>query len=733
MMTAAPSASTPCTYEDRPVRWFLVATVAWALLSAALGCVLTLLLVLPKLFYELGEPAQHLSFGRLYPTQMQILLYGFIGNGFFAFLYFAVQRLTTARLALPTFALLHWFVWQTMTVGAVITSITLQNQGRWFGWMVWPLDLLLIASWWLLLTPSIAITIARRTPGSRISPPLWFALASMLAVPVLQLVNNLSFVFNSAETSSAYVGVQDMMVQWWTGRGMASFWMTVPAVAVLYYLVPRLAGGRLFSYRLTVLHFWSIALLGCWGGNFQWHLTALPEWADSLAMFAGLFLWLGCLAGAYNLWRSLPKSVNRAARSTSLRLTTASVICYAIYSLDSLWMSFKGSASSAQFTDWSSGNLLLAILGVSGLSLIAFSLTVFPSLFAVNADDRRGSWLRWLAVEGAAIQVIALYVAGQVQAYSWNELNELGRLEYSEFVNALGWVAPLWMIAAVGAVCWLLAVIAWLLLTVQSIVAGRRAPISIVAGTVSAADPVLVESPLRGAPVLGFAVAFERWVQMAWHATLERNQSRMVRRVAVGLLVGIGLFWAPSWIYRGTSQTAVAATQGPYTELELIGRDIYIREGCVSCHTQASRPLVSEVLRYGDVSRPEDYQKDRPVQIGFRRVGPDLAKEGGRRTSGWHWRHLENPQSVTPESVMPAFDHLLNESLSFEENPVLEQQAQQVAAEIVGEGGPVMYGDRLIIQSRAMALIAYLQRLGVAGISDATVNEQLTPTSATVE
>jgi cytochrome c oxidase cbb3-type subunit I/II len=587
--------------------------------------------------------------------------------------------------------------------------------------MEWPLDLLMIGSWWFLLTPVVAVTIARRAPSSRISPPLWFALVCILAIPVLQFLNNLTLASDNSQTWTAYVGVQDMMVQWWTGRGLASFWLTVPAVAILYFLVPKLSNGYLFSHRLTVLHFWSIALLGCWGGNFQWHLTALPEWADSLAMFAGLLLWLGCLAGAYNLWRSLPRSISRSSRSTSLRLATASVICYAIYSLDSLWMSFKGSAGSTQFTDWSSGNQLLAILGVSGLSLIAFSLTVLPSLFALQVDDRRGSWLRWLAVEGAAIQAIALYVAGQVQAYSWNELNELGRLEYAEFVNALGWVGPLWMIAAFGAICWLLAIFAWVGLSIQSIMSGNRTPITIRANATLASDPVVVESSLRDAPVLGFAVAFERWVQMAWHAALERNQARLVRRVAVGLVAGILVFWLPSWLYRGTSQNAVAATQGPYTELELIGRDIYIREGCASCHTQASRPLVPEVLRYGDVSRATDYQNDRPVQVGFRRIGPDLAKEGGKRTSNWHWQHLENPQSVTPESVMPAFDHLLSEPLSIQDNPVLEQQAQQIAAEIVGEGGPVMYANRLIIQSRAMALIAYLQRLGVAGVADAAV------------
>lgn len=725
---AEPSSSGPCFYEDRPTRWFLIASVTWAMVAAFGGGLLALLLVSPKLFYELGEPAQHFSFGRIYPTQIQVLLYGFIGNGFFAFVYYAVQRLTATRLALAPLALVHWFVWQAMLVAVAVTSIQLHTQGRSFGWMQWPLDLLLVATWWLLLTPVIAITIARRDAGSRISPPLWFALAAILAIPVLQLLNNVTLAFDNADSPSAYVGIQDMMVQWWSSRGIASFWMTVPAVAVLYYLVPRLSQGKLFSYRLTALHFWSIVLLGCWGGNFQWHLTALPEWADSLAMFAGLLLWLGCLAGAYNLWRSLPKSVRRSDRSTSLRLTTAAVLCYAIYSIDSLYMSFKGFASSTQFTDWASGNQLLALLGVSGLSFIAFALATLPSLYSVTVDDRRGTWLRWLAVEGVAIQVIALYVAGRIQAYSWNDLNDLGRLEHAEFVTALGWVRPLWIIAFVGSACWLLAIAGWALLTIQTMLSGSRSPSAIPVATPKVPDPETVASPLAGAPVLGFAVAFEQWVQMAWHAALERNQSRLVRRISIGILAGTGLFWLPSWLYRGASVEAAAVskdafTQGPYTELERMGRDIYIREGCASCHTQASRPLVAEVLRYGDFSRATDYREDQPVQVGFRRVGPDLSQEGGRRTSWWHWKHLEHPQSETPESVMPAFDHLLNEPMNFADNPLLEPQAQRIAADIVGEGGPVMYGDRLLIQSRGLALIAYLQRLGVVDTADVAVGE----------
>lgn len=701
------------TYEDRSVRWFLFAAGFWAVIAAAGAVVLSLLLVMPKLFYELGDTAQHFSFGRLFPTQMQVLVYGLLGNGFFAFTYFAAQRFCRTRLAFAPLSGLHFLSWQGLIIAAVVAGAQLQTQGRWLGWMPWPLDIALVATWLLFFLPSLFFTISRREPATRLAPPIWFVLAIAIAVPLLHVVNNLA-----SSEGSIYFGVQDAMIQWWSGRGLASYWMTVPAVAMLYFLVPMVGSGIIHSHRMTVIHFWSIALLGCWGGNFQWHLTAVPEWADSLAMFAGLLLWLGCLGGAYNLWRSLPRNGNRAERSVTQRLVTAAVVCYLIYCIDSGFMSLKQATSSTQFTDWATANQMLAILGVSGLTLIAFSLLVMPAVSAAVTNPRRGNWLRWLAVEGAAFQVIALYVAGRTQAFSWNRLNDLGRLEYPEFVNAITWVEPMWIVVAFGAIAWLLAMLGWLTLLLKMVLAtnGLAAAIPNVASSEST-DPVTVPSRLVDAPVLCIAIGLEQWTQLTWHTAIERSTGKLATRIGAGLVIGTLLLWLPSFLVRGSIADAASITQAPYTELELLGREIYLREGCVSCHTQATRPLVPEVLRYGSFSQASDYAFDRPTQIGFRRVGPDLAREGGRQTSLWHWQHLENPQAMTPESVMPAFDHLLSKPLESGESDVIIKQAERVAADIVSQGGPVIYDDNLLMNSSGIALIAYLQRLGVVNTS----------------
>jgi len=708
----------PIGVDDRPVRWFLLAAAFWAVIAAAGAVVLALLLVLPKLFYELGDSAQHLSFGRLYPAQVQVFLYGLLGNGFFAFVYFAIPRMLHVRLVLAPLAMLHWAAWQVMIVIATVASTKMLTQGRWLGWMEWPLDMALIAIWLGLFVPVVAMTLRHRRSETKLPAPLWFATAIVVAIPILQFVGNLSSGSQPSPGRSVYEGVQDVMMQWWSARGFVSFWITVPAVAILYFLVPRVGTeskipSTLFSHRITIIHFWSIALLGCWGGNFQWHFTALPEWIDSIAMFTGLLLWLGCLAGAYNLWRSLPR-MNRRDRSVSLRLTSASVVCYAIYSLDSALMSLKSAGIVTQFTDWSTANLLLGMLGVSGLAFIAFSLFAIPQLFNVPVDPQRGHWLRWLAVEGAAFQVIALYVAGTVQAYSWYKLDEFGRLEKPEFLNALGWVQPLWITVAFGSAIWFIAMLLWLALIVRALAFNGSVPSS--SGqdaNIVEANPIVIPSRLVGAPVLSAAIGLEQWTQLTWHAILERSPGAIARRVLIALAAGSALIWLPSMLYRGPSRDVALVTQSPYTDLELLGREIYVREGCVSCHTQASRPLLPEVLRYGEYSRASDYAFDRPTQLGFRRVGPDLAREGGRQTSFWHWKHLENPQSESPQSVMPSFEHLLKQTLEVGENESIASQAQAVAADIVGAGGPVIFGDNLLMNSKGVALIAYLQRLGV--------------------
>lgn len=716
-MTVTPAADEPQTYEDRPVRWFLLAAVIWAVLTAAGAVLLSLLLVMPKLFYELGDSAQYFSYGRLYPVQMQWLTYGFLGNGFFAFVYFVIQRLEKVRLSLAPVAMLHWFTWQGLIVAAAVISVTSGTEGRWLSWMLWPFDFALIAIWLLLFVSVVVRTLTRRPRPARLAAPLWFVLAAIVVIPLLHFFNNLP-----SGDQLIYSGVQDAMLQWWFARGLVSFWITVPAVAMLYYLVPQLSGGRLFSHRLTVIHFWSIVLLAGWGGNFQWHFTAIPEWANSLAMFAGLLLWLGCLAGAYNLWRSLPRSESRVDRGTANRLVTTAVGCYAVYSLDSGYMSLRSTAVATQFTDWGTANQMLGILGVSGLAMIAFSLVCIPRRTAAVERRARGRLIRWYAIVGAALHIGALYIAGQTQSHSWNKMNDLGRLEYPEFENALLWVQPFWIIAALGAAVWLIAMLAWLVVVVRVLGQTRQTRMIIEveqAEQVEDADPIVVPSRLVDAPVLGAAVGLEQWSQLAWHAKIERRPVTMAIWIGVFTMAGILLIWLPSFLYHGLNREEAIAMQSPhpaqasYTDLEWMGREIYLREGCVSCHTQASRPLVPEVLRYGDFSRPSDYVFDRPVQIGFRRVGPDLAKEGDRRTSLWHWNHLEDPQSQVPQSVMPTFDYLLSQSLDAGDNPSIRRQAESIAADIVGQGGPAIYGSDLLMNSRGIALIAYLQKLGL--------------------
>ncbi len=708
-MTADSAANDIKFCDDRMVRWFLLASAFWGAVSAALAVLLAVLLLVPTLFYPLEDWAPHFSFGRLYPVQVQLMIYGFLGNGFFSFVYFASQRLCRARLALFSSATFHFVLWQVLLVSSIGFAVATQTQGRMLAWMPWSLDFGLVAIWVLLFVPVVLVTLWQRPRGSRLPIPLWFVLLVMVAIPVLQLTGNIA---NRITGESVYLGIQDAIMQWWSARGMTSYWITVPAVSMLYYLVPGIASGKIYSYRIAVIHFWSIALLGAWGGNFQWKVTAIPQWMSSLAMIAGLLLSLGCVAGAYNLWRSLPRT-NRSDRSTTMKLATAAVACYAIYSLDSAIMSFRGTTLTTQFTDWSSANQLLGTLGVGGLSLMAFSFAAIPRLFAIDPKANRGTAIRWLATEGMAFQVIALYVAGGTQAFSWFHLNDLGRLEYPEFVNAIGWVKPLWIVVLVGSVLWFIAMKCWGW-TIQKAMffsGSYREPL--------ASDPVVVTpeidmipSNLVGAPVLDAAIRFEQWMQLTWHAAIERSTPRLLGRIFVAFIAGGLLVWLPSLLYHG-QQKVSAITQTPYTALEMIGREIYVREGCVSCHTQASRPLVPEVLRYGDYSHATDYANDKPTQFGFRRVGPDLAREGGKQTSYWHWKHLENPRSTTPESVMPAFDHILGLSLPELDDESTTKQIETIAADIVAEGGPVLYGDGLLMNSRGIALIAYLQRLGV--------------------
>ncbi|GEM_PF-79911 len=737
----APAAVERVRYDEDLPRFFLTTMVLWGVIAAVVWLAAIAMLAVPTW----QETASQLSFASLRPLAVRLLVFGFLSNGLFAASYFALQRLTSNGLQ-QALGGMHLWGWQAFVVLSLVTS-------HWLSQMFF-------LAIWLLYAANVGSMISgRRRRGLFITS--WFVVASLVATPLLYVlsmlsgVNGLAGVMHAADQPSWLSGTDDALLYWATGRSLLSFLIVAPVLGVLYYVIPKATGKPIHSYRMAVIHFWSLVGLAVWAGPQNQHLTPLPAGLDSLGMFCGLLMALGGLAGAINLWRSL--GMARDMRDdTAVAFMRWSVVAYAVYVVDSGWLSLRQMSASVQYTDWTVANSQLMLLAFAGLGVLGAGTWIWPRLVQTNRVESPALfWSVRLLVIGVAIEVLTLYVAGYRQATMLMGLDETGRLTHPEFVDVVVANTPLLWLRLAGWSIVLLGLLTYAVALLR-MHAGRPhtyQPAIAEAVREDRGEPLAATaphpSPLRSAPVLETAIKLDQWKQMRWHHDLERFPVRMMFRVAILLLIGIGMALLPT-PWQGSGEASVATH--PYTPLELAGRQIFVREGCVQCHTQTVRPLVAESIRYGDFSRPADSVHDRPSLWGERRVGPDLAREGGKRSHLWHWQHLENPRHelASPGSLMPAYDTLLDQPLDYEAIVALTRrfaaqpdavdtdatieaakaQAEAITADLIAEGGPVYRGERLVLESRGLALLAYLQGLGTSGV-DAPATATEPPGSST--
>ncbi|MEM6363004.1 MAG: cytochrome-c oxidase, cbb3-type subunit II, partial [Planctomycetota bacterium] len=364
---------------------------------------------------------------------------------------------------------------------------------------------------------------------------------------------------------------------------------------------------------------------------------------------------------------------------------------------------------------------------------------LLPRLFQTQLWSTKAASMHfWLSTIGILLYIVPIYVAGLTQGLMWRAMDETGQLVYPDFVETISAVAPMWWLRVFGGALY---VGGTLLMAVNYVMTWKGRPATYKTPTYQAPklkpiadyrDPE-GDSELKAAPVLDLARKVDVWSKMGWHRRWERLPLRFTVLTTLAVVTASLFEMVPTFLIRSNVPT-IASVQ-PYTPLELAGRDIFVAEGCYNCHSQMIRPMVAETKRYGEYSKPGESVYDHPFQWGSRRIGPDLAREGGKQSSLWHYLHLENPQAVNEQSVMPAYEHLLDTPIDFNkvtdrvwaahmlgapyddeltDAPELaRRQAEVVAADIVSQGGPIRRGDVMTLDSQAVALIAYLQRIGI--------------------
>ncbi len=756
-------------YDDKIVRMFMSATVVWALVGTLAGLIVAIQLVLPVavewLELKMGESGfthtlrllyeqEFLAFGRLRPLHTNAAIFAFAGNAIFTAVYYSTQRLCKTRMFSDVLSRLHFWGWQLIIVCAALTLPSGFTQGKEYAELEWPIDLMIAVVWVGFFGVNFFMTLARRRER-HMYVALWFYIATIITVAMLHVFNNLWIpvglvhLFKTGHMPSLdlmmksypiYAGVQDALMQWWYGHNAVAFFLTTPFLGLMYYFLPKAAERPVFSYKLSIIHFWSLIFIYIWAGPHHLHYTALPEWASTLGMLFSVMLWMPSWGGMINGLLTLRGAWDRVAKDPILKFFVVGVTFYGMSTFEGPMLSVKAVNSLSHYTDWTVAHVHSGTLGWNGFMAFGMIYWLLPRLFQTQLWSKKlAEWHFWIGTVGILFYIFPIYAAGITQGLMWRAFDKSGQLMYPDFVETVMTILPMWWIRVIGGTLYvtgILFLITNYILTWKSRPATYEEPVIKAPALPKVAPEDGITASRLGDAVAPMGHAMDKLVQMRWHRRWERLPLRFSVWVFIAVAIG-GLVEAiPMFLVESNIPTIKTVT--PYTPLEQAGRDIYVSEGCYNCHSQMIRPFYAETKRYGDYAKPGEFVYDRPFQWGSRRIGPDLQREGGKKGHLWHYMHFQNPRQVNPDSVMPSYPWLLTQEINFDEiqsridalamlgHPYGElikgdnasrharAQAEQIAAELIEQAGeyPLVDVDNLA-KKKVIAVIAYLQRLGV--------------------
>jgi cytochrome c oxidase cbb3-type subunit I/II len=714
-------------YDDGIVRAFSTATMVWGLVATLAGLFIAIQLVIPWL--NLGQG--FLTFSRLRPLHTNAAIFAFAGNAIFAAIYYSTQRLCKARMWSDTLSWLHFWGWQGIIVAAAFTLPLGITQSKEYAELEWPIDIAIALVWAGFFGVNFFMTLATRRER-HLYVALWFYIATIITVAILHIFNNLVVPIGLGKSYPIYAGVQDAFMQWWYGHNAVAFFLTTPFLGLMYYFLPKAANRPVYSYKLSIIHFWSLVFIYIWAGPHHLHYTALPEWASTLGMLFSVMLWMPSWGGMINGLLTLRGVWRKVTEDPVLKFFVTGITFYGMSTFEGPLLSVKSVNALSHYTDWTIAHVHSGALGWNGMMTFGMIYWLLPRIYQTNLFSKKlAEWHFWLGTIGILLYILPIYVAGVTQGLMWKMLTPTGQLAYPDFIETTKVLSPLYWIRVAGGICYVSGVILLAYNAVRTYMTRPSvyeqqehfaAPLSLQFQP----DPVK-ESDLPGTMKLGRKL--DTFLRLDWHRRWEGMPLTFSVWTAIAVIVASLFEIVPTFLIRSNVPT-IASVQ-PYTPLELAGRDLYVAEGCYNCHSQMIRPILSETKRYGEYSKAGEFIYDHPFQWGSRRIGPDLAREGGKQSHIWHVTHFRNPANLIPDSMMPPYPWLEKTDLNFKSIPdrvkaasylgapyteeqitgaieLAKSQAAQIAKEIEQQGGPSGLQDKQVI-----AMIAYLQRVGV--------------------
>ena len=713
-------------YDNKIVKYFLIATATWGLIGMLVGLTAALELVWPEM-----NVTSWLTFGRIRPLHTNAVIFAFVGNGIFTGVYYSLQRLLKARMFSDTLSYINFWGWQLIILSAVITlplGITTSNE---YAELEWPIDIAITLLWVVFGINMFGTIIKRRVKHMYVA--IWFYIATFVTVAVLHIFRSFEMPYSWLHSYPAFAGVQDALVQWWYGHNAVAFFLTTPYLGLMYYFVPKAANRPVFSYRLSIIHFWALIFIYIWAGPHHLLYTALPDWAQSVGVVFSIMLIFPSWGGMLNGLLTLRGVWDKVRDDAVLKFMVVAITAYGMATFEGPMLSLKNVSWIAHYTDWIPAHVHIGGLGWNGMLTFGMMYYLVPKMWKTNLSSKSlANTHFWIATLGILLWSIPMYWAGFTQSLMWKQFNPDGTLAHPNFLETVSQLRPFFMMRALGGLLYITGVVIMIVNLVKTAKSG-----SFLAQE-EASAPALV-NPKKGH-------AGEHW-----HSWIERRPIQFLILSLVAILIGGIVEIIPTMLV--SSNVPTISTVKPYTPLELEGQDIYIREGCNNCHSQMVRPFRDEVLRYGgstgEPSKGGEFVFAHPHLWGSKRTGPDLGKSGKgnayTRNESWHYKHMIAPRIVSEGSIMPAYPYLMKtldyslleskigalrkvgvpyeDGFEAKAEGLLKAQAEEIYQAIISQ-------DSEIKQARPdmelIALIAYLERLG----SDATkaVAENIEPT-----
>ncbi|MEZ5966969.1 MAG: cytochrome-c oxidase, cbb3-type subunit I [Planctomycetota bacterium] len=750
------------TYDDSVVRGFTLASVLWGLVGLLVGLWIALELSFPALNF--GTP--WLTFSRLRPLHTNAVIFALVGNMMFAGVYYSTQRLLKARMASNLLSRIHLWGWQLVILGAALTLPFGITQSKEYAELEWFLDLAVVVVW-VAFAINFFWTLAIRNEKN-LYVAIWFYISTIITIALLYIVNNLALPVSATKSYGVFAGAQDALTQWWYGHNAVAFFLTTPILGIMYYFIPKAAGRPVYSYRLSIIHFWALIFIYIWAGPHHLLYTALPDWAQSLGMLFSLMLWAPSWGGMLNGLLTLRGAWHKVRTDPVLKFFVAGVTFYGMATFEGPLLSIKSVSALGHYTDWIIAHVHNGALGWNGFMAAGMFYYLVPRLYGTKLYSTKLADLHfWIGTFGILLYVVAMWIAGITHGLMWRAETADGGLQYPNWVEIVKQIMPLYALRSVGGGLFIAGWIMMIFNLFRTMAAGKATDgevevARLVGATAGPSNwklvfgaPLIVSVVGMGAAymmggfslhlaVLGavglLAVVVVSGILLSraaeggsykWHNLIEQRPLAFTVLVTLGVVAGGVVELLPGIVLHREVPVALDGSVAvkPYTALELEGRDIYVSEGCYVCHSQMIRPFRSEKMRYGDPSRIEESMWDHPFQWGSKRTGPDLARIGLKYDSLWHYQHMLDPRSTSPESNMPPFPWLAEDvvdaafttkklkamkslGVPYTDEEIAgaeaayKAQAETIVKDLAGKGATAK------AESKLVALIGYLLRLG---------------------